>query len=426
MTAHVSLLVMTATAFGSLLFSTVSICLRSYSRSRLEEWLERRGKQRWFQRLIDGADDLTFATATGRLLCNIGTLLFALASLSDMQLARWAQYGLAFVLAGVVTLFTSVVAPHVISRHAAEAILGLSAPLLFVVRVVFHPVTLLVRGLNRFASKASGPESISDGQDHIEEQILTAVEAGEKEGVVDEQEREMIESVIEFRDTTVGQIMTARPDIIGLETTASLDEVKDTIEKSGHSRLPVYEETLDKIVGILYARDLLPFVGENIERFDMKAAMRPAFYVPETKPLRDLLQDFRLLKVHMAIVLDEYGGTAGLVTIEDVLEELVGEISDEHEPQSEAMVRKVDERAWEVDARIELEELNRLVPLSLPEDADYHTLGGFVSTLAGRVPERGALFSYDQARFVVLECEPQRVVRVRIELEPAGAQAESA
>jgi magnesium and cobalt transporter len=154
--------------------------------------------------------------------------------------------------------------------------------------------------------------------------------------------------------------------------------------------------------------------------------MRPALFVPETKPLRDLLNDFRLQKVHLAIVLDEYGGTAGLVTIEDLLEEIVGDISDEHEPAEPAMVRKIDEQTWEVDARVYVDELNRALGLNLPEDAGYDTLGGFVSTTLGRIPADGTVFERDGVRYTILDAEPQKVNRVKIELlqSPVPEEAE--
>src|SRR5438105_5191738 len=177
--------------------------------------------------------------------------------------------------------------------------------------------------------------------------------------------------------------MPARPESVGVEVRSSLAEVKSTLEESGHSRIPVYDGTLDHIVGILYARDLLKHLGLPPDKFDIRSAIRPAIYVPETKPLRDLLNDFRLQKVHIAIVLDEYGGTAGLVTIEDILEELVGDISDEHEPSEPAMLRRIDDQVWEADARIYLDELNRQVGLSIPEDQGFDTLGGFLSTKLG-------------------------------------------
>src|SRR5439155_14216928 len=162
----------------------------------------------------------------------------------------------------------------------------------------------------------------------------------------------MIESVIAFHDTQVGQIMTPRPEIFALEISATLETVKAKIAESGHSRIPVYREKIDQIVGVLYARDMLSFLGSPPEKFDIRTFIRPAIFVPETKPLRDLLRDFRLQKVHIAIVSDEYGGTAGLVTIEDIFEELVGDISDEHEPAEPAMIHRIDEQTAEVDARV--------------------------------------------------------------------------
>lgn len=225
----------------------------------------------------------------------------------------------------------------------------------------------------------------------------------------------MIESVIEFRDTTAGQIMTGRPQVVALPINSALAKVKQTIEESGHSRIPVYEGTLDQIVGILYARDLLRFVGQPPEQFDIRAALRPPLYVPETKPLRDLLSDFRVQKVHIAIVLDEYGGTSGLITIEDILEELVGDISDEHEPVEPSLFQRINEQTAEADARVPIEEFNRLTDLSLPEDAGYATLGGFVSTALGRIPTPGTTFAQDGVKYTVLDAEPQRIKRIRVE-----------
>ena len=232
----------------------------------------------------------------------------------------------------------------------------------------------------------------------------------------------MIESVIQLRATTAGQVMTARPEVIALPLDSTLQHVKQTLEESGHSRIPVFDKTLDHVVGILYARDLLKFLGQATLKFDIRSAMRPAYFVPETKPLRDLLHDFRVKKVHLAIVLDEYGGTTGLVTIEDVLEELVGDISDEHEPLEPAMFKRLSEPSAEADARIYIDELNRQMGLNLPEDAGYDTLGGFVTTTLGRIPEAGTEFEYDGAKFTVLDAEPQKVNRVRIDVIPQPAE----
>lgn len=408
-------------AVGSLFFSILSLALRRFSRGRLEQWLTQRNRAKWFAPTADHAEELVFITAVLRLLCNILTLIFILAVFQNSELPLWLHYLLAFVIAGVITLFSSVALPQAIAAHAGVTMIGRFAAMLYWLRLLGKPILAINRAINSLARIAAGTDDEEAEQEQIEEQIITAVEAGEKEGLVDPTEREMIESVIDFRDTTVAQIMTSRPDVIALESTASLQQIKEMIEQTGHSRLPVYEGTLDKVIGVLYARDLIHYVGQADAGFDIKSATRPAFYVPETKPLKDLLRDFRLMKIHMAIVEDEYGGTAGLVTIEDVLEELVGEISDEHEPKEEAMVKKLDDRTWEADARIELAELNRLVGLNLPEDTDYKTLGGFVSTTVGRIPEKGATFTHAATRFTILEAEPQRVLRVKLELPATAA-----
>ena len=258
----------------------------------------------------------------------------------------------------------------------------------------------------------------------VDQEILQAVEEGEQRGVVDEAERQMIESVIEFRGRSAGQIMTSRTEIVALPVTASLDELKSTLEESGHSRLPVYENSLDQIAGILHARDLLRYLGQTSSNFDLRAALHPAFVVPESKPLRDLLQDFRLQKIHLAIVLDEFGGTAGLVTIEDVLEELVGEITDEHESTEPAMLKKIDENTFDADAGIGIPELNRLTGLSLPEDADYQTLGGFASIALGHIGRTGETFRHGGHLFTIIDAEPQRIHRIKIQLTPATSPSE--
>src|SRR5439155_3946366 len=178
-------------------------------------------------------------------------------------------------------------------------------------------------------------------------------------------------------------------------------------------------------VGTLHARDLFKFLGQPDERFDIKSFMRPSFFVPETKPLRDLLHDFRLQKVHIAIVSDEYGGTAGLITIEDIFEELVGDVSEEHEPSEPAMITRHSDLIAEADARVYIDELNRVLGLNLPEEEGYDTLGGFVTTTAGKIPTVGTTLEQAGVKYIILDAEPQKVNRVRIEMTPAPVTEET-
>lgn len=399
-----------------LAMSVLTYALRDFSRARLELWLTKHHRQRYYPRTVEYADELAFAAAMLRLLANLVIFICILEAFTHTSWAVGLQYLWTFLVSGIVTGLFSIAIPQAIARHAGEAAIGVSVRPLWLMHTVLGPAVHLMRGIDRLVGRAAGPQTHEQEQQAIEEQILSAVEEGEKEGVVDEQEREMIESVIEFRDATVREVMTARPDIVAVESSTGLTIVREVCERTGHSRIPVYEESLDHIIGVIYARDLLKYIGESAETFDMRKAIRQAYFVPETKPLRHLLRDFRALKLHMAIVLDEYGGTAGLVTIEDVLEQLVGEISDEHEPLEPAMIRKIDDRHWEVDARISISELNELLPVNLPEDEEIHTLGGYVATAIGRIPEQGAVLNQAAMRFTVIDAEPQRINRLRIEI----------
>jgi putative hemolysin len=411
-----------ASSLLSLLFSTLTFSLRDHSRARLEDCLRSRGRGHWLAVITEFRDDFIFVTATWRLLANMLILTGCLRLFEEAGLSPAARYAMAVAVAAVLCTAFSVALPTALAAYFGESLLTYTVRLMNGLRIAMKPLTAAMRCTDRFVKRLAGPRSEPEPEE-IEKDILSVVEEGQKEGVVDIQERRMIESVIEFRDAEARQTMTARPEIVALEVGATLEEVKRTIEASGHSRLPVYDGTLDHVVGILYARDLLKYIGRPPDDFDIRALMRPAIFVPETKPLRSLLLEFREQKVHIAIVLDEYGGTAGLVTIEDILEELVGEISDEHEPQEPPMIRRLSDGAVEVDARLSVDDLNHLLKLSLPEDAGYETVGGFLTTVLGRIPQKGTVLEQHGARFTVLDAEPQRVRRIRIELLPQTAPA---
>lgn len=417
---------MIVAAAGSLIFSTLTYSLRDMSRARLADYLARRRRSHLLEPTIEHLNELIFVTAVARMLANT---LIALSSvwICQAMLREFAIRDVAiFFLAAIVTLFFSVAFPQAITRYAGDSFLAASIRALHLLRIVFKPLTAVLHLTDRFVRDAAGaagtrePEQI---EEQIEQDILSAVEEGEEQGVVDEQEREMIESVIEFHDSTAGQIMTARPDIAAIDVKSDLPQVRQVIEESGHSRIPVYEGSLDKVVGILYARDLLRYVGQSADTLDIRSAMRPALFVPETTPLGDLLREFRKRKSHIAIVLDEYGGTTGLLTLEDILKALVGEISEEHEAIEPALFKRTGEHTAEADAKIEVDEFNRLTGLNLPEDAGYATLGGFVLATVGRIPDPGFSFEHQGIKYTVLEAEPQRVKRIRIDQSPQPAAA---
>jgi len=412
-------------ALGSLIFSTLTYSVRDLSRPRLADYLERHGRLHLLDGIVEHFSDLIFVTAVGRLLANTLIVLCSVWICQQTVSRMLFRDPLIFILAAGVTLFFSVTFPQAITHYAGNAVVGATAGALLALRVAMLPLLWIMHMSDAFVRSVAGvniapePEQI---QQQVEDEIRSAVEEGEERGVVDEHEREMIESVIEFHDSAVSQVMTARADMVAVGATATLDQVVRTIVESGHSRIPVFESTPDQIIGILYARDLLQRVGQPPETFSVRSIMRPAFFIPKTTPLGDLLRDFRRRKVHLAIVLDEYGGTAGLVTFEDILELLVGNISDEHEKPDASVFQRIDDHIIEADARIDIGELNRLAELNLPEDEAYATLGGYVLATLGNIPEKGAILEQNGLKITVLEAEPQRINRLKIEKLPEPAE----
>lgn len=419
----IGLLILIA-SLASLWFSTLTYSLRELSEPRLEAYLRATRKTKFLRTILDNQGDLIFITAIGRLFSNLAIFIGFLELIGDTGWDKGLQYAAAIAVTITVTLFCSVAVPHALAKYAGSGLVGFFAGLLDLMRVIALPGTKLMHAVDNIVRRAT-KASDEPQEEHIEEEILSVVKEGEREGVVDKGERQMIEAVIRFGDTTVNQVMTARPEMIGIEASATLQEVKSLLEENGLSRMPVYEGSLDKIIGVVYARDLLVYVGDAPQQFDLRKNIRPAFFIPETRNLRDVLEDFRQRKIHMGIVLDEYGGTIGLVTIEDVLEELVGDISDEHEPVTQAVLRKVAERSWEADARAYVSDLNRQLALTIPEDEGYDTLGGFITSSMGEIPQKGEVFVAPFATFTVLDAEPQKVNRVRIDLVAQPAKADS-
>jgi putative hemolysin len=419
----IGLLILVA-AIASLWFSTLTYSLRELSEARLTAYLDKHNASHLVRPTLDHRGDLIFVTAVCRLFSNLAIFIGFLQLMFQADLGRAMQYLMAAAFTTTVTLFVSVSIPHALAKYAGSALVGFFAGLLQLMRVIALPATKVMHAVDNIVRRAT-KSSDEPQEGHIEQEIMSVVKEGEREGVVDTWERQMFEAVIRFADTTVNQVMTARPEMVGIEASATLSEVKQILEQHGLSRLPVHEGSFDKVIGILYARDLLVYVGDSPTAFDLRKNVRPAFYVPETRNLRDVLEEFRTRKIHIAIVLDEYGGTIGLVTIEDVLEELVGDISDEHEPHVQAALRKVSERSWEADARAYVADINRQLSLAIPEDEGYDTLGGFITNSMGEIPDKGEVFVAPFATFTILAAEPQKVIRVRIDLPPPPGKADA-
>ena len=416
-------------------FAACHSVLKTFSRKRLGDLLEERGRPQRLNFIVGRLPQLLLMTGLLRTCC---AMLVVLATLYLLQVpaARitgtvelwrfFAAFGIGAALLGVFT----VAIPVSWARYRAELLLVWSAPILRVLLTVSFPLIAVLGVFDPVVRRISGVD-LREEDDDLSEQVLAAVEDHEEGVHVDAEQRQMIEAIFDLRETHAGEIMTPRTDVDGIEIDSTLDEVKAAVIEYGHSRVPVYRDNLDDIVGILYAKDLISLVNHDdpaTRDFDIAPLIRDAFLVPESKPVLDLLREFKATKVHMAVVLDEYGGTAGLITIEDILEEIVGDIQDEHEPEEDEppAVQPVDETTAKVDARVHIDDLNDRLDLDLPEDEDYETVGGFVFANLGHIPARGESFEAHGVRVTVDDAERTKVLSVTVKkLEPARATTEA-
>ena len=297
-----------------------------------------------------------------------------------------------------------------IARPEATA-LRLYQPLSVVARIA-APILLPLRVLESAWLRLLGLRATREPQTP-EEELRLLVEGGEDSGVLEQDERQMIHGIFEMGEVTAREIMVPRIDIRAVPDTALVGDVLDLIVETGHSRVPIYEETIDNIVGFIYAKDILKHLKHGSLGDPARPLAREAYFVPEAKKIDELLEELQQRRVHMAVVVDEYGGTAGLVTIEDLLEEIVGEIRDEYDVAEEASVERISDREAVVDARTSIRDVNELLSLDLPDD-EFDTLGGLVYDRLGKVPTPNDEVRVDGCVVRVLSTEGRRIKKVRL------------
>jgi putative hemolysin len=286
---------------------------------------------------------------------------------------------------------------------------------------VLRPIVWLISRVSGVLVRLLGGTERPQGGYLSTEELKVLVETGTEQGEFEEEEKEMIHGVIELGDKAVHEVMIPRIGIRAVDVNEPIDEILDMIVRAGHSRVPVYEDNLDNIVGILYAKDLLPYLkgnGRGNGQIDIRSLVRPPVYVPESKAVDELLHEMQAAKRHLAIVVDEYGGTAGLITMEDLVEEIVGEIQDEYDVE-ESLVEPIDaddQVAYRLDGRVSMDDLRDLFDLSDSDEPDedaYDTVGGFVVHRVGRIPLPGTEIAFrDDVTLRVEAAEPRRVARV--------------
>lgn len=424
----------------------------TFSRHRLEELCEKYRTPDRLRAILKNYERVAAAAAALRVLavqCAAVSLVFHfLPHLSvrtgftlspDIRLdalpfwSTWAAlvFGLALLMVATVIWL-----PYPFVRHWGTSFLYHTWPFWRGVTIVFYPMELAARFIEAVFRRLAGIHGAAKGEDAFEEEIRTIVTEGHREGFLEEDAREMIEGVIELSDVSVSEIMTPRTDMICIPKTLTWEEMLATVIGIPHTRIPVYDTSRDDIVGVLIAKDLLTELAKENprDRRHWTGLMNEPIFVPETKPVDVLLQEFQKMPrgagpegetgppkahSHLAVVLDEYGGVSGLVTLEDILEEIVGDIVDEHDPIVEMEdIRRLDENTFDVLGRVHIDELNEQLGLDLPEDDDFDTIAGLIFSALGHVPTSGETLVYGTEtplRFTVLEATKRRIDLVRIE-----------
>ncbi len=371
-------------------------------RQRLEALLERVERLTASARLIEAVLDTVFV------LC-VATWLQDVAGSWPLRLLA------SLVVAAPLLVLADFTVPQALAARFGDDLLvrGLSA--FGYAQLPVQPLAAVFEGLRRALLRVFRAPERHVVARQIVEGLRDVIAETALSGDLGETEREIIENVMEFRDVDVAATMTPRTEIYACDVEDGVEGALRILADCGHSRVPVYEENLDRIIGTVSARDLVQAMADGaMETADLHDLARPATFVPETKRVSELFVEFRRNKNKYAVVLDEYGGTAGLVTMGDILEELVGELRDEFDAAEPVPVRHVDEHTAEIDAHVHVSEVNEALELELPEEEDYETLGGFVLAELGHFPTQGESFERDDVHFSVLEANDRRVLRVRV------------
>jgi CBS domain containing-hemolysin-like protein len=389
---------------AAFLLSLFHILLGSYSKIALSRELETRPKAER-ARILAGFEETLLAVEFLRILIILALVVYGF-SVFERSVTRPLWLFLAAV--GIYVLFLDLV-PRLLVHAGRPALLRMFLPAFPLVRVIASPLLVVSRNL---LEREEQREEKEEGREASNEEIETFIDEATEEGIIDKGEDELLRSVVEFGDTVVRQVMTPREAMVCIRRDATIDNLKDLIIKEKYSRIPVYKDRLDNMEGIVMAKDILEYSDDKHKSQPIEALIRTVAFVPESMPVADLLREFQKVKTKMAIVVDEHGGVSGLVTMEDVVEEIVGEIQDEYDTE-EAQITENGPLDFTVSGATEVEELEELFDAELAED-DFVTIGGLVTRNLGRLPHKGETLTVEGLIIEILDVDEKKVKKLRI------------
>jgi len=402
-------------------FSSSEVALISITRAKVRALLNQGRKG------AEALDTLKRSTDTILITILIGNNIANVAAASLATAIAIGIYG--DVGIGIATFFTVIlmlvfgeIGPKMYaSRNTEDLALRVALPILYLSKVIYPVLWVSDHIRQQFAFRPGVAEPVV-----TEEEIKEWIDVGEEEGTIEEQERDMLYSVLRFGDTTVREVMTPRIDVVMIEDTSTLENALSIFNETGFSRIPVYHEQIDNVIGLLNIKDIFAAVFRQQMSAMIRDMMYEPYFVPESKKIDELLKELQVKKQHMAVVLDEYGSFAGIVTVEDMLEELVGEIMDEFD-EEEPEVQRIDEGVFLVDARAWVEHLNEDLDLNLPLMDSYESIGGLVIDRLGHIPRRGEVVKIEESgiMLVVMQMRGRRIVKVKLIVAPQTGSGEA-
>ncbi len=397
-------------------FSSSETALTSLSKVKLAQMVRNHSKnEKYFMLWMKHPNKMLNTILIGNNVANIFASVLA-GSVAN-KLSGSSQIAITTTVMTVLILFFGEITPKTFAKHNAEKISYLSIRPLAALYYFFYPITYVINIFVKGIIKIAGGQINQEVPLITEEELEFMINVGEEEGILEDETKEMMHNIMEIKDISVKEIMVPRTEMVTLPIDSTLDEVLKTIDKYEFSRIPVYGKDLDHITGILYVKDLIKYAKEGLKNIELKKILREAFFVPETKNIYDLFKEFQSMRVHLAIVIDEYGGVAGIVTMEDILEEIVGEIRDEYDLSEEDEFIEIDKNSFMVDAGMDLDDFCEKLNIDKTEDMEeYETVAGLVYDLADKIPSEGDEFEFmDKFKIKVVKLDGNKILKIKVE-----------
>lgn len=395
-------------------FSASETALTAFKASDIEE-IEKKNKRvaSLLKKWLKNPNEILTGMLLGNNIVNI--LASSIATAVTIKLMGNSKGSLAIVtiIMTILILIFGEITPKIIAKNNSKGFSKTVISPIYYFGLLMKPFVKILMWISLVIGRILGI-NVESQKIITEEDLISFVNVGEAEGIIEEEEKEMIHSIVGLGETHAKEIMTPRTSMFAVEDIQTLNDIWEDMMKAGFSRIPVYEKSIDNIIGILYTKDVLNYLKGHTTEIQVKELIREAYFVPETKSIIEILEEFKSKKVHMAIVLDEYGGTVGVLTIEDLLEEIVGEIRDEFDTEEEETIKEIEENHYEVDAMLDIETINKILEIALPLSEDYESLGGLIMSVLGKIPEVGDEIEIENLQIKVKEIEKMRVSKAEI------------